>query len=120
MAKLILKEKIWKSDIVALVFGFIGMIMIVEPSKSMPIRSPTIGISRIILNKPFQFTDDSSSESSSAWKEIIGVICALLASISGAMAVICTKKLSNSLHESVVGYYFCLGVLLLSPTWTFV
>lgn len=132
IAKCLLKDGIKKFDIIALLLGFTGVIMIIQPSqqKSSAGGEP-FGInthmtvsrgSGSIIEKGIetQPTENILDDTGSPLRDILGVLCATAAAFAGALAVVCNKKTADCLHESVVGFYFCLGALLLSPTWLFV
>lgn len=90
--------------------GFAAMVMIIQPFKM--IKTPDL---------------EDGQDSAAAQKlkeesnhEILGDVLALMAAVAGALAIIFVRKVSQDLHNSVIGFYYTLGNLIFSPLWSFV
>ena len=106
-AHCITKEKIRKQDIIAIVISFIGMLLIIQPFKSLENSNQNPQIAEANFWKSFA-------------AESMGFGLAFMAAVAGAISVIFNKMCSDELHNSVVGFWNIMGNALLCPLWSFV
>ena len=98
-ASCILKEKIKKVDIVAILLSFVGMFLIIQPFKG----------------------GDSNDSNTDMVRDLIGVLFALLAAITGALAVIFNKQASvMKVHHSCMTTYYTAANVIFCPIWSFI
>ena len=60
-----------------------------------------------------------SSNTNKSNNELIGVCLSLLAAVSGALVVVYSRFISQNIHNSIIGFYFALGTLILGPLQLF-
>ena len=89
MAVIILKESINKFDIIGIIIGFIGMMLVIQPWR-----------------KPQNLEEQN---------EIIGDVIAFFGAITGALAVVANRTVSKSIHFTIVGFYYGFGQLFINP-----
>lgn len=95
-ASYFIKEPISKFDILGIVVGFTGMLLIIQPWK-------------------FAETDGDSVSHESKMMDLVGIGIAIGSAVTGALAIVCIRLMSCSFHYSVCGFYFNFGNLILSP-----
>lgn len=99
----ILKEPLRKQDIIAIIISFVGMILIIQPFKTDSLESV---------------------EGESFWDsfkyELVGIVFALLGAVSGALAIIFNRKVSQELHFTVVAFWYVSSNVLLCPIWSII
>lgn len=103
-ASCLLKEPIRKGDVIGICFGFAGMMLIIQPYKS--------------LGESHDESQDMQKKADMT-AEIIGDLLALAAAVAGALAIVYVRQVTQNLHNSVIGFYYTLSNLLLSPLWMF-
>ena len=98
MAKCLLGEKIKVWDVIGIIAGFSGVLILVQPWK---------------------VPEDEMGNNSFA-DNMIGCGFAVGAAISAALALTFLKRLTNRVNFEVIPFYYCLGSCLLMPLWTLV
>ena len=91
LAMCILGERIKLWDIIAVVLGFVGTLMLVQPFKE--------------------------SEASSA-SDIIGCAIGLGSAVFAALAVVYLRKLAEQIHFTLVPMYNLMFATILAPIWS--
>ena len=104
----IVREKIRKQDIIAIVISFAGMLLIIQPFKS----------SEANINEDPEITKAKFWKTFAA--ESVGFGLAFMAAVAGALSVIFNKKCSDELHNSVVGFWNVMSNVLFCPLWSFI
>ena len=90
LSRAILGEPIKKWDIIGILCGFGGMLMLIQPFKGM--RTPTEETTAVI---------ETEGGYSSDTRDMIGVIIALVAALNAALAIIHIRKLANNVHYAI-------------------
>ena len=103
-AKAILGEPIKKWDIIGIVFGFIGMLMIIRPFGST--SSDVTDVSSV------------DQDSSGVSKDLIGSGISLFAAFNAALAIIYIRKLSDQVHCTLQPMYYMLAMAIFCPIWS--
>lgn len=96
IASFILKESVKKSDIVAILISFAGMLIIINP-----------------------FNNSAAGNRTSFKNDIIGILLAFVGAFVSALAVVLNKRLADSLHFSLVNIYYQASCCLLNPLLLF-
>ena len=91
LARCILNERIKTWDVIAVVVGFIGTLMLVQPFAS------------------------SDQESGS---DLIGCIIGLVSAVFAALAVVYLRKLAEQIHFTLVPMYNLMFATIISPIWS--
>ena len=91
LARCLLGERIKLWDVIAVVLGFIGTLMLVQP---------------------FKETDED------AQSDIIGCIIGLCSAFFAALAIVYLRKLAERIHFTLVPLYNMLFATLLAPVWS--
>ena len=91
LARCLLGEKIKLWDVIAVVLGFIGTLMLVQP---------------------FKETDEDAES------DIVGCIIGLCSAFFAALAIVYLRKLAERIHFTLVPMYNMLAAVLLAPIWS--
>ena len=94
LATYILNEKVKTWDIIGIIFGFTGMMLLVQPWKS--------------------------AENISAANDLLGSIFGILSGVLAAVALIYTRKIATNIHFTVQPFYFQLATNIMSSIWSLV
>ena len=90
VARFINKERVLKWDLLAILIGFIGMIMVVQPYKIVQ--------------------ESGNGAVSSVLDDIIGSFLALISAFLTAVSICLLRRLSTcDVHFSVTSTYYCMG-----------
>lgn len=106
LGRAILGEPIKKWDIIAIVCGFCGMLLLVNPLKA---ESVDVGIDDSII-------DGTTSKS----RDLIGCGIGVLSAVNGALAIIYIRKLASQVHCSLQPMYYMLAMAVFCPIWSLI
>jgi drug/metabolite transporter (DMT)-like permease len=92
-----LGQPLKKWDCVGIIFGIIGMLMLVQPFKGA-----------------------SEDDPNYSWQnDLIGCVFGLLAAFNSSLTLVYLSRLSKSIsHFSIVTLYYMLGSSIMSPIWS--
>ena len=94
---ILLKEMPLKLDVIAILTGFVGMVLIMQPWKS-------VDDTQILIGKN---------------DEWIGLLLAFVACISGAFLLTLNRQLAKTLNFRLIAFYNMLSTCLFSSVWSF-
>ena len=107
-----LKEPLSKSDVIALVAAFAGVLLINRPWESNNVTEEQANAINS-LNTGSSSMQDTKIYTSS--DKIIGTLYALSGALGAALAFICMRIMRNDIHYSVSPFWFSIGCTFLSP-----
>ena len=108
LGRAILGEAIKKWDIIAIMLGFGGMLMLVNPFGSSEDPATTT------------VEADTEMEEGGKMRDLIGCGIAVLAATNAALAIIYVRKLSDQVHVTLPPLYYWLIFCLSCPIWSLV
>ena len=89
----ILREKLSKTDYLAIVFAFFGI---------------------ILINDPFGWVDQDTVEVKKKDNKLLGVMLTIMTSFSGAVAFICMRYMKTDIHFSIGPFWYSTGCTFFS------
>ena len=114
---LILGEPIKKWDIIGILVGFAGMLMLIRPFKS---ADEEVAIDATVTSSLTTTTTDEVQESSgsSLNMDLLGCGVSFLAAVNAAIAIIYIRKLADQVHCALQPMYYMLGMSVFCPIWS--
>ena len=100
LARCFLGEKFKLWDVIGIIFGFGGMILLVQP---------------------WVVKDDEAGLNAEESKDMIGCAIAFMAAVSAASSLTIGKSLSTEsrIHWKIIPLYYVIGCSLYAPIWSF-
>lgn len=90
----LLNEPISKWDVLGILVGFSGMLLIIQP---------------------WRFADTEGGVAGDQLHDLIGIVLALLSAITGALGFIGVRKVSCNFHYTIGAFFWNLGNLMITP-----
>ena len=121
---MILGEPIKKWDIIGILVGFGGMLMLIRPFKDP--TSTELGDGSIDATVTSSLTTSaaplgeevSQSDNSPLNKDLLGCGISFLAAVNAAIAIIYIRKLADQVHCALQPMYYMLGMSVFCPIWS--
>ena len=109
LGKAILGEPIKKWDVIGILCGFGGMLMLVQPFSSQDVAVTEI-----------ESESDAATASIAKNEDLLGCGISLTAALCAALAIIYIKKLANQVHCALQPMYYMLGMSVFCPIWSLI